>query len=217
MFERGKTTLDDYFVNRTVADVVNKDNINLRRESTGDFNTSRHLQDEKDIQALPNEDIKNQLKLRENNLNDITNMDIDKTAEKGKNNVNDVQIHNNFVKKNASIDMAHQNFGIINSDVNNIMAPQNITKITMRDYEALTIAERLQYDNRSLSEYIQNNLVRTNLLISIFAKHSIIDPIHIRVTKLIFLLSLIFGINAFLFTDRYIDKRAESYNKVILF
>jgi hypothetical protein len=88
------------------------------------------------------------------------------------------------------------------------------TNVTMRDYESLTLQERLANDNRTFTRYLWDSLVRRNIVISIIFKHSILDPTHLRIAKLIFSLSLIFGFNALLYTDNYIEYRAVNQARV---
>jgi hypothetical protein len=207
MFDRTKITPNDYFLNNRRISVISNQ---VSPTQNNDLNTSRHLQDEKAVATIPNDFAAGDgnLKLKDNkNLNEIDNIELNKTAEYEKPNEKNIHIHNNFVdQKNASVELP-KNFDVI---------PLSLTPtaVTMRDYESLSLVERVAYDNRSFSTYLWNNISRTNLLVSIFYKHSIIDPIHIRIAKLIFQISLIFGTNAILFTDYYIEQRANENDKV---
>jgi hypothetical protein len=120
---------------------------------------------------------------------------------------NEINIHNNFVDEvNTSRELqpTDNNFGNLNTTT----AKPPVNNIIMRDYEDLTLEERLVYDNRTLVKYLWDNIARRHQLISIMVKNSVIDPIYIRTTKLIFSFALIFGFNAILFTDSYIEARA---------
>jgi hypothetical protein len=87
--------------------------------------------------------------------------------------------------------------------------PKTHHEITLMDYESLPFHERLYYDKRSFTRYLVDNLIRRTLVISIPLKHSYLDPVYIRIAKLILGISLVFGLNAVL-VDLYIEKQAIS-------
>jgi hypothetical protein len=210
MFDRTKTTLNDHFIKR--MDLVPTENVICSPTKNvlcpEEMNTSRYLQEgENPVKEKPNN-----LALKDNNFNDVENVE-NKTVENTEKNEKDIEIHNNFVRANASIEIDPKNQQVANQT--NITTTLNL--ITMRDYESLTLEERLVYDTRSFSVYFKQNLVRTNLIFSIIFKESIIDPIHIRLAKLIFSVSLIFGTNAFLFSDYYVEQRMAGGNKVYIY
>jgi hypothetical protein len=129
---------------------------------------------------------------------------------------NDIKIHNNFVAiknpdDNTKQEDVHNNSLKIDPE---IVKPDYTHRITMVDYETLNMSEMFVYDKRSFKKYLWDNCIRHNLLISIIFKHSLIDPIYIRIAKLVFCLSLMFGTNAMLFSDYYIELRANSDYKV---
>jgi hypothetical protein len=207
MLDKTQTTLNDYFLNNKRRESTQTNQNVLPPNKNEDLNTSRYLQEGE--KGTSDQDKPKNLILQDNNLNDVENI-VNKTLEHAQSNEKEIQIHNNFVaKKNASIEMDPKTL-----DTTNQYRPTTESMVTMRDYESLTIEERFGYDNRSFFNYFKYNMIRTNILFSIFFKVSILDPIHIRVAKLIFSISLIFGTNAFWFSDYYIEQRINEDNKV---
>jgi hypothetical protein len=185
--------LNEYFGIRRSSMASNARGMKLKDQ--GDLNTSRNLRTEIE------RDGDQQLKLKEN-MGDFDNIVADKTIL-GDNMGDEINIHNNFVdKRRASVETDAVN----NSEIAGTQSSfhKNGLVITMRDYEYLTIEEMFTFDGRSFLKYLVENLVRRNLIISIIFKHSIIDPVYIRIAKAIFCFSLIFGTNA-LFISNNID------------
>jgi hypothetical protein len=243
IFDRKKMTLNEYFLNsgsKNSNNVIHP-TTNINTDRVHEFNTSRPF-NEMNQQTKPPENLaknlnepeqNNNLQLRDN-INELDNIDavnntVDIDAQGGNDNSlrnrrisnfplnpsdmknNNIKIFNNYVDKDGTTTV-HQTPQFNNSRSNSMSFLDNIT---MKDYESLTLSERFIYDNRSFPKYFLDNLRRTNIVISIFLKHSHIDPVYIRIAKLVFSLSLIFGTNAIFFTDSYIEKRAVSSNRVI--
>jgi len=70
-------------------------------------------------------------------------------------------------------------------------------------------ADQLKYDNRNFIEYMRDSLLDDHPLFSIFKK-SLKNPIEIRVLFFFTSLNLNFATNALLFSDEYIDQRANA-------
>jgi hypothetical protein len=154
----------------------------------------------------------NEFGLEQNNntINDAVN-NTNKLVDDEKN--DEVKIYNNFLDHKSS-DITNNNtdgqatqsgFGVFR------MAKE----VTMMDIESLGHDERFMYDRRTLSQYLWDSLTRRNIVLSIVFKYSVIDPSHIRVAKIVFAITLIFGFNAILFEDYYMDQRAMATSQVI--
>jgi hypothetical protein len=90
------------------------------------------------------------------------------------------------------------------------------TPITLKDYELLSPQETVIHDRRSLVKILKDLVFTNHRVASIFMKSSIIDPVFIKVLKFSFHGSLAFGLNAMVFSDVFIEKRATSSNKVFI-
>jgi hypothetical protein len=200
VFDRKKVIPDEYFLK---ADKTNA-KIEPLKVPEEDLNTSRNFKAENDEANLNNPDV---LKLKEN-INNSENITIENKTDliTAHNNNNNEAILNNYIELNPI-----QEVQTVTETQNN----KNTHQITMRDYESLTLNERLTYDNRTLFTYLKDIIVRYNLVISLFYKDSIVDPSYIRVAKLFFLANLIFTTNSILFTEAYIELRANNDNRVI--
>jgi hypothetical protein len=94
-------------------------------------------------------------------------------------------------------------------------AQQNkLNYITLQDYASLPLKEIPVFDLRSLNTYLKDEIYNNHRLLSLFLKHSKLDPIHIRSIKFIYHLSSSFAFSALCFTDTLIEKRSESEFKV---
>jgi hypothetical protein len=207
MFDRSQTNLNDYFLKNNQTQQTQHDvNTNVRRQSEAELNKDKAVDD---VPVDTDDNNKNKLKLQENNLTAIVDTDDkNRTAGFEDQRTNDINIHNNFVDQqvNTSRELKPTGTNYFTNLNTTIREPTNT--ITMRDYEELTLEERLVYDNRSFGKFMWDSMVRSNQLISLFVKNSVIDPILIRIVKLILGFSLMFGFNAILFTESYIEARA---------
>jgi hypothetical protein len=216
MFEMTRVSLDEYFLKLPPLSKRSSQ----PRVFGGELNTSRHFKEE----ILERRDSKQLLKLKQNE-NDLD--EVNKTVGDAGGSVpdskgtedGDVQIVNNFVDKrteqtidNVQGDELHGSISQVNRRNSKIF-----TEITMRDYESLTLEEMIVYDKRSFMAYLKHSIIRHNLVFSIILKHSMLDPIYVRIAKLIFSISLIFGTNAMLFDEYYIDRRAAGGYMVIIY
>jgi hypothetical protein len=171
-------------------------------KETDDINSSRNLNHE-------GTERKNELKLK-----DEDEKIQPETVEEKK--VDEIHIHNNFANNknviSTSNDSGNRNTIIEgNTFQGEEQKPRSI--ITMRDYEFLSLYEMFLYDKRSTKRYILDSLIRRNKIFSIFFKHSITEPIYIRVANMIFCISLLFGTNA-LFIQSPILNSVNAQNKV---
>jgi hypothetical protein len=185
--------------------------LNEARLDRDDMNTSRGLKSESIQQAPDSKNIVgegNELRLRENVNNEPGPANISQQAgeirvEKSA----EIKIYNNFVDQKTNRE---------GNEDDKIRATckaignEGYCIVTMRDYELLGLDEMFVYDRRTFSRYLLDNLVRRNLIVSIFFKHSLIDPCYIRIAKVIFGFSLIFGINA-IFLSLYIPTTVDEH------
>jgi hypothetical protein len=204
MFERSKESLEEYFLKpRDNNQIPNNDmKKNEAEQGNDEINTTRHLND-RDVNGGAIGPPGN-LMLREN-IDDLETIDAH-TQENGAR-VQDIIVYNNFVEP----------YGIQTSkkEISHFENLLPITHVTMKDYDALTLQERLKYDKRTFLTYLKDCLCSRNVFISLFFKHSLVDPIYARVAKLVFNLSLILGINALMFTESLIESISLRTNKVI--
>jgi hypothetical protein len=77
--------------------------------------------------------------------------------------------------------------------------------------------ESIKYDKRSFKTYLLDNIITHHKILGLIFQISLIHPTFIRINELIFEVSLTSTINALLFTDTNIDKRANSPYKVLLY
>lgn len=85
-----------------------------------------------------------------------------------------------------------------------------VHQITLKDYTALSLKERLKYDRRSFFKYLTDHIRTEHPLISIIFKRSLLEPVFIRYSLFMYSLIMNFAINAVMFSDDYIDIRAQS-------
>jgi hypothetical protein len=229
MFDRTKTTFTEYFLKRPV------ENDSSNKPQNEELNTSRQLKESQPTDRGEDSDrrgtvdpltLKDNLKDIENNIaaKDKTVEEVDKNdiGDDNEQVEDDIKIRSEFVHEDNT--KPHEDINDSIKDDSEKVDPEKVqnqvtsavckSEVTMTDYESLNISEMFVYDKRSLKKYLWDNFVRHNLLMSILFKHSFVDPIYIRITKLVFCISLIFGTNAMLFSDYYIELRANSNYKV---
>jgi hypothetical protein len=86
--------------------------------------------------------------------------------------------------------------------------------ISLKDYDCLEDNELIQYDKRSITTLIKDNLVTEHILVSLIFNSSLYEPTFLSFFDLIFTLSIQAGTNALLFSDDYIDSRNNSPTNV---
>jgi hypothetical protein len=130
----------------------------------------------------------------------------------------ELQAHNNYFENKGHNDTkVFDSEVILNTKVNNEekINLDLMREITLKDYEILTLEEAFLYNNRTFIKYLLDGLVSKHQFVSLFTKFSLLDSIYCRIGCLILDISLIFGINAMLYTDYYIEQHAISESKVI--
>jgi hypothetical protein len=192
----------------------------MRNESirpTSEMNTSRHLKEDNIVSEKPPKD----LKLKENNISEMdsvegANKTVDINFKQEGGDGNDIKIHNNFVKPQPEELPQTENptIGGVDTQIPNAVRETNSKSITIKDYESFDLRELILHDSRSFITYFWNTLVRRNLILSVFCKHSILDPVYLRIAKLTFWINLSVGLSAYIFSDKYIERRLTSPKKV---
>jgi hypothetical protein len=192
-----------------------------------EFDTTRYLKDDANPHRSPelrrpseNMMLTQNLRLHEesnndnnNPINEVVNNNANDVAG-GINNVDgekidEIKIYHNFIDQKNPGDVTDPRSTDSHQNTQSGFRPFIKSKdITMMDYETLTHDERFKFDNRTFTKYLWDSMTRRNMILSIFYKYSVIDPSYIRVGKLVFAINLIFGFNAILFDDQYIDGRA---------
>ena len=77
--------------------------------------------------------------------------------------------------------------------------------ICQKDYLELSYTFIIKYDTRTFKEIYFINLITTHIVLSLFFKKSIIDPLLVRIIYLAFRISLLFTLGAIFYTDNYIN------------
>jgi DNA mismatch repair ATPase MutL len=125
-----------------------------------------------------------------------------------------VVLYNNFSKEETE----RTSEGVTNTQDNNKQeeeaTPAQLNAITLRDYDCLIPKHIPIYDLRSTGRYMKDEIYNNHRLFSVVMKQSIMDPVIIRCTRLIFHISGCFASSALCFTDSYLEKRSESPMKV---
>jgi len=85
---------------------------------------------------------------------------------------------------------------------------------TIKDYQKLSLFDSIQFDKRSFCQIFCDNLIEMHIIIAMFYKASIFNPVWMRTLKFFFYLSLILFMNSSLFTDNLIDQRVEIIDSV---
>lgn len=104
-------------------------------------------------------------------------------------------------------------------DKNNKTDPnQKKVKFTIKDLEELDPISKLKYDSRTYLQYFVDCLGDEHIILNIFMKKSIFLPVNYRVLQGIALTSIMFFLNALLYTDDNIQKTNQmEQNGVITF
>jgi hypothetical protein len=83
--------------------------------------------------------------------------------------------------------------------------PQKHDEITLNDYELLNAEEAITHDQRSFCKFYTDEVTKHNTIVSLISKISIFDPPCMRVFKFFILCHMLYGFNAIVHTDDYID------------
>src|SRR5690606_28479715 len=120
--------------------------------------------------------------------------------------VDDKKIVNNYMQESQKAPLPNE---LVN-ETNTTDSNKKLNKITLKDYDSLELGEIIDYDHRSSLKYIKDDIIINHSLVSVLFKTSILDPVYIRSTRLVFQISMNFAFNAILFTDNYIDARVNN-------
>jgi hypothetical protein len=206
-YEPGKVVIEEYFGRRNDFFIkgisrpekpITEDTKNKERE---DINTTRELKEDEhptENNIERGESRKETHKLKEvNELEDI-NMDNKLVIKENKPAPsNDIILRDNFVDNNSKK----------TSSTTLTPKEEKLNIITIKDYLALEFKYVPTYDLRTAMVYIKDEVNNKHRLLSVLQKHSIMDPVIIRSTKLMFYLSSSLASSALLFTDGYIEDR----------
>jgi hypothetical protein len=119
----------------------------------------------------------------------------------------EIVINNNFVNSTNNniinpLDSAHEKAAIEEAIKNSL--------ISVHDYDKLKAEEALKHDKRSFGRFFSDMISQHHTLLSIFMKLSIIDPVYIRIFKFFAICHMIYGFNAIMYTDDYIELLATN-------
>jgi hypothetical protein len=220
---------EDYFIKRLIELEINDENIPAEVRQVG---TSAGLIPTGhrrggavlDMNSFNSSELNRpKLQLKENNIGDnqLNNQDesnqIPEYVESNSSNKDmdhrETTMYNNFIANPDKDNLKIDNGVGDNHRLHRTIIEKKVT-ITMHDYECLTIRESILYDKRSFRNYLWDNIKENHRIMSLIFKTSLFEPAFIRITELIFEMSFTFAISALLFTDSYIDGRAESPNNV---
>ncbi len=81
--------------------------------------------------------------------------------------------------------------------------------ITIKDYDELNPYDAILYDKRSFFQLFYDRLKKDHVLFNLFFYDSIMDPLCIRIVMFYLSFSITFMLNAFFFSDDYIDARSQ--------
>jgi hypothetical protein len=98
---------------------------------------------------------------------------------------------------------------------NKVAINQNEKIITVLDYDALDPKDLLIYDKRTTFKFFKDSLMLNHSLLTLIFKKSLKEPPFLMLLKLVFTLSMQFGLNAMFITDSVIDARADDPSKVL--
>jgi hypothetical protein len=178
----------------------NRDAVALRRNSErslpndgNNINSSRGLNTERE----PNDSNKDN---KENILILVDNKNNENTA-------GDDVWRNNFIGQETKNENVNTN---IDENLNSRETSIKLNPITLRDFEYLIPEHIPIYDLRPSDTFIKDEIHNTHRLLSVIYKKSIIDPVIIRSTKLLFHTCSSFALSALCYTDYFIQKQAEN-------
>jgi hypothetical protein len=219
--------VEDYFGKRN--EIYNTNGMNLKElnspernvknknklDETSGKNTSRELKDREDKTNNLNLYSKymrqnSSIELQEHHIIDTPVTD-NKLVMKENEGVgtDNVVLQNNFVDSQNCDPVKAVN---INSQKEMIK-----NKITLRDYACLNPCYVPKYDLRTVGAYVKDEVFTKHRLLTVLKKRSILDPVIIRSTKLIFHLSSCLASSALLFTDDYIELKLRNSMKVLIY
>lgn len=87
--------------------------------------------------------------------------------------------------------------------------------ICTKNYEKLSFADSVEFDKRSMKEIYLSKLIQSHILLVLFLKKSLMDPLWIRIIYFAFRVSIMFALNACFYNDSYINAMAVSNAKTV--
>ncbi len=198
---------------------------NNSQEASKNFSHSNEIQnrlclkDEIDLEHgnIPNENIQNSEYSSNRGLNRNIERNYQIESNSDNNNAQNIDnIDNNNAQIIDSIDNNNRN-NDQNADIN-LEEKKNIQKQgTMKDLEELSIMDRLKYDNRTYCKYFLDQLCEEHIILNLIFKKSLLCPLNLRVIRVIGLVSMIFVMNAMLYSDEHIKKRSQMEEEKVYF
>jgi hypothetical protein len=166
------------------------------------FNKKASIKDNLETPRIPiassegTKETNNVITLKENKAEDDTESNRERNTSR---------VFNNYI-----------NVTTVNQHGGESLEEANNNEYTIHDYEELSNKERLIYDKRSCKEIFRDELILHNSIISLSLKRSFYDPFFIRLLNFTFMLIMQFSLSALVFTDRSLDNRLKSSNRVLL-
>lgn len=196
--------------------ILHKLNLNIENVKKVEINEIDNMNfqtpNERSVVPVPTGALKNDddFAIIKNDINKVKNsVDIDiKNYIMFKNNLNisDLSVNRTHLSSDQIVD----EFMVMRNRPHRkiwAMDPNHI--VTLKDYEELSPQQALIYDRRSFLALYIDLLLDDHILLCVFFKKSLIDPIWVRIIFLVFNLSIIFAMNALFFTDDLIEARAD--------
>lgn len=155
--------------------------------------------------------IKDSEKISKSIIDDLINNAVNISSEKEKEKC--VETDRNIELKKIEDIRNNIMLGVINSEDETERGELHYLKSLLRtdaDMNLLPIRIRLKLDEDNFFVYIFNDFIENQDFIGIFVGKSIFDPFYLRVMKLLFNLSIMFGLNAYFFTEDSIDSQTEA-------
>jgi hypothetical protein len=171
----------------------NSENKFINPTELNDINSSRELNTEREDKNI-------------NKADDLI-LDENKTDSNAPRPNEDIVLYNNFAKEEGTDQK-------VIPENNSKEEVKKLNPITLRDYECLLSKDIHIYDLRPVSTVIKDQIYNHHRLLSVINKQSIMDPVIIRSTKLLFHTCSNFAFSALCFTDSYIDKRGANTSLV---
>ena len=122
---------------------------------------------------------------------------------------NNVNVYNPNITNEESSDVSVNNEENKEDLIKKLFMAYPNREPCLHDYSLLEPQETLKYDKRGFWRYILDSLISEHPVVSLFKK-SIFNPFFIRITFFIYSVVIGFGFNAMLYTDEYIDQKADT-------
>jgi hypothetical protein len=216
IFEKGKYDLDEYFTRGKAPERFNTNNnaqVFSYPRNVGMPRKNPIFKDQNDYErASVNTDKKLQLR---DNANNNGSRSINNNANNGSNYIDehdssfDSKEDNPVARNNFVEDQDPSKQGSFNQEKANLKSD-----ITRLDYESLEPAQVYRFDNRSYCDYLSDEIIRGHRLANIIFETTLFCPLYVKVSRIVFDLTLKFCFNALLTTQADIDARALNPDRV---